>query len=235
LTAGLPRSPRAVLLDALGTLVELEPPAARLRRELKQRLGLRVDQVTAQRAIAAEIAYYRRHLDEGRDAASLAALRQRCAAVVCEALTQSGTRGVPGPAQMTETLLASLRFRRFPDAVPALTELRRRRIKTLVVSNWDISLHAVLERLGVARLVGGVLTSAEAGARKPSPEIFARALATLGVSAGAALHVGDNLDEDIAGARAAGIEPVLISRRGRVGREDVPQVVSLTELVERLP
>lgn len=226
---------RAVLLDALGTLVELEPPAPRLRRELERRLGLAVDEATAQRAIAAEIAYYRQHLDEGRDADSLSALRRRCAGAVSDVLARSGGPPPPDLSQVTEALLASLQFRRFPDVLPALTELRRRGIRTLVLSNWDISLRSVLERLGVAQLVGGVLTSAEVGARKPAREIFAAALAALGVSPEQVLHVGDSLEEDVAGARAAGIEAMLISRAGQVPAAGVPQVASLTELVGRLP
>jgi len=201
-----------VLLDALGTLVELEPPAPALRRELRRRCGVVVEETVARQAIAAEIAYYRRHLDEGRDADSLAALRRSCAAVVRQALAEAGADPLPDPKATTEALLAALRFHRFADVLPALTELRRRGIRTAVVSNWDVSLHSVLERLGVRQLVQAVLTSAELGVRKPSPEIFTRALAALDVSPQQTWHVGDSLEEDVAGARAAGIAPVLIRR-----------------------
>ncbi len=67
----------AVLLDALGTLLELEPPAPLLREELSERFGVVISETDAQRAIAAEIAYYRRYFDEGRDPRSLAQLRLR--------------------------------------------------------------------------------------------------------------------------------------------------------------
>ena len=63
---------RAVLLDALGTLVHFDPPAPLLRAELRDRLGLEVSEETAAAAMKAEIAYYRAHLHEGRDPASLA-------------------------------------------------------------------------------------------------------------------------------------------------------------------
>ena len=43
--------PAAVLLDALGTLVALEPPAPRLRAELAARFGLEVSEDEAARAI----------------------------------------------------------------------------------------------------------------------------------------------------------------------------------------
>jgi putative hydrolase of the HAD superfamily len=99
-----------------------------------------------------------------------------------------------------------------------------------VVSNWDVSLHDVLERAGLGELFDGVLTSAEAGARKPSPRIFEQALRLADADAGAAIHIGDSLEEDVAGALAAGIEPVLINRTGAVVREGVRTVESLVEL-----
>ena len=207
-------SPRAVLLDALGTLVSLDPPAPRLRAELAARFGVELAESDCERAIAAEIGFYRAHLDEGRDASALAALRRRCAAALRDALPPSARDATADLDELTAALLASLRFRPFDDVRPALTDWRARGLRVVVVSNWDVSLHDVLERVGLAGLLGGVVTSAEAGARKPDPAIFERALALAGVRAAEAVHVGDSVEEDVAGARAAGIEPVLLRREG---------------------
>src|SRR5438034_2731051 len=54
--------PRAVLLDALGTLLTFDPPAGHLRDELRARLGVDVGAAAAEAAVRAEIAYYRAHL-----------------------------------------------------------------------------------------------------------------------------------------------------------------------------
>ena len=145
-------------------MLALEPPAPRLRSELAGRFGVDVSIDEASSAIAAEIAYYRAHLDQGRDRASLAALRRRCAEVVRDALP--ALADVDGDA-LTEALLASLRFRVFDDVVPALRSLRARSITLVVVSNWDVSLHDLLARLELRPLLDGILTSAEAGVRKP--------------------------------------------------------------------
>ncbi len=59
--------PRAFLLDALGTLLELEPPAEPLRRELWERFGVELDAIEASAAVAAEIAFYRANHDVARD------------------------------------------------------------------------------------------------------------------------------------------------------------------------
>ena len=70
---------KAVLLDVLGTLVELESPAPALREELQQRTGIDVGEERAAAAFAAEIGYYLAHHIEGRDMDAVDDLRDRCA------------------------------------------------------------------------------------------------------------------------------------------------------------
>ncbi len=173
-------APSAVLLDALGTLVALEPPAPRLRTELARRFGLEVSEREAARAIAAEIAYYRAHLDDGRDEPGLQALRRRCAGVLRDTLPPAGLE----LDLLLDALLASLRFTAFADARPALEAARSRGQRLVVASNWDVSLHGVLRALELEPLLDGILTSAEAGARKPAPAIFEQALALAGARPG---------------------------------------------------
>ncbi len=228
---GRPQPVEAVLLDAMGTLLELEPPAPLLRAELQNRFGVAVSETDAQRAVAGEIAYYRRHLDEGRDEQSLAGLRERCAGALHDALPAEVRGQLPGPPMLVGALLASLRFGLYPDVRAALSTCRALGLRLVVVSNWDVSLHAVLRSLGLAPALDGILTSAEAGARKPSPAIFARALRLAGVPAAAAIHVGDSLQEDVAGARSAGIEPVLLSRGGAPGPDGVRTIGSLDAIL----
>lgn len=214
---------RALLLDALGTLVELEPPAPHLQEALGG-----ISEAEAERAIAAEMSYYRAHLDEGRDAESLAALRRRCAEALRSALPAAAR-----PADVDEllaVLLDSLRFRAFPDAPEALETARSRGLRLVVVSNWDCSLPDVLARVGLASQLDGVVASASAGARKPEAAIFERALALAGVAPSEAIHVGDSIEDDIEGARAIGIRPVFLSRDGAAGPADVTTIASLAEL-----
>jgi putative hydrolase of the HAD superfamily len=218
----------AVFFDALGTLVALEPPAPLLCRGLAERMGIEITAADAERAIAAEISYYRAHLDEGRDAHSLARLRRRCAAVLREALP-SGVREADLDV-VEEVLLGALRFRAFDDARPALIAARRVPARVVVVSNWDVSLKEVLERVGLTPLLDGVITSAGVGARKPSPQIFLDALAFAGVPPERAVHVGDSVSEDVAGAFGAGIAPVLLRRDGRPGPPGILTIATLAEL-----
>jgi putative hydrolase of the HAD superfamily len=228
-------APQAILFDAMGTLVELLPPAPRLRRELAQRFGVQVTEEQAGSAITAEIAFYRSKLDSGRDEASVASLRTRCAEVVRSCLPGSCKLEAISTPQLTAALMASIQFEPYSDARPALEAARLRGARLAVVSNWDVSLHEVLARLGLAPLLDGVLSSAEVGARKPAPEIFTRALSLCGVAAERSVHVGDSLEEDVAGARAAGIEPILLRRAGGVGPRGVRTIRSLGELIAEGP
>jgi putative hydrolase of the HAD superfamily len=199
----------AVLLDALGTLVELQAPASRLRRLLRES-GFELSEEQASAGFAAEIAYYLDHHLEGSDRERLDRLRDRCAEELRKALA------VPGLDHVTvrRAMLGSLEFAAYPDVLPALRELRDRGLTLVVASNWDCSLPEWLARAGILELVEGVVTSAEVGAAKPSPRVFERALAVAGVGAEEALHVGDKVDNDVEGAAAAGVRGVLLQREG---------------------
>ncbi len=202
---------RAVTLDALGTLLALEDPVPRLVAALGAR-GATVSADAARRALQAEIVHYRAHHDEAVDAAALDALRDRCTEVLRDALPAEA-RGVD---DLRGALLASLRFRPYPEVAEVLADLRAAGKRLVVVSNWDVSLHDVLRETGLDALVDGAVTSAEVGAAKPDGAIFAAALQLAGEAAPAeALHVGDSLEADLEGARRAGLSAVLVVRDGR--------------------
>jgi putative hydrolase of the HAD superfamily len=206
---------KAIFLDALGTLVELEPPWVGLRKAL----GDAIPDDRLVEAVRAEMAYYKAHSQEGRDAESLADLRRRSAEVLSREL---GTEVGVG------TLVDSIRFAPYPDAVPALEQLRELGLKLVCVSNWDCSLGAVLERCGLAAHLDAAVSSAEARAQKPEPAIFEAALRFAGLGAPEVVHVGDTREEDIAGAEAAGIRALLLDREGG------GDIASLEEVAERL-
>jgi putative hydrolase of the HAD superfamily len=214
---------RAVLLDALGTLVELQPPAPRLRRLLRES-GFEVTEEQAAAGFMAEISYYLDHHLDGSDRERLERLRDRCADEMLRALD------VPGLDHATarRAMLGALEFTAYPDVLPALGELRERGVRLVIASNWDCSLPDWLRPTGILELVDGVVTSAEVGAGKPSPRVFERALGVAGVEASEALHVGDKVDNDVEGAAAAGVRGVLLQREG----DPPPGVESIRRLSE---
>jgi len=107
----------------------------------------------------------------------------------------------------------------FPDVVPVLQELREAGARLGIVSNWDSSLPALLDELGLAKWFDTIVVSHLEGMEKPRPELFLRAVARLAGTPAEALHVGDVPELDGAGAAAAGIDNVIVDRRSRLAAE----------------
>jgi putative hydrolase of the HAD superfamily len=217
---------RAISLDALGTLVTFEPPVERLVALVAARHGIAVTRDDARRALRAEMAHYRGNCIRAADDASLAELRLECAALLAAEL--GGESAALEPAEILPTLLDSLRFVAYPEVAAALGRWREAGWRLVVASNWDVSLHDVLDRTGLRPLLDGVVTSAEVGASKPAPQLFAAALALAGAEPAATIHVGDSLAEDVDGARAAGLEAVWLDRKAT--GEPPPGVRSIASL-----
>jgi putative hydrolase of the HAD superfamily len=188
----------AVTIDAFGTLVELENPVCRLRSALAER-GVERGEEAVAAALAAEVEYYIVHKSEGRDTASLADLRMRCAGVFLAGLAPQ-----LDAAEFAPAFVGALVFRPLDGAVGALGRLRRAGLELACVTNWDAGVGEQLERAGLGPFLSVVVSSAETGAEKPDPRIFAEALGRLGVFPARALHVGDD-EVDRAGAAAAGL------------------------------
>ncbi len=212
----------AVLLDAFGTLIDVDDPHRRLRDAVAGRLGVVVEIEAAQCAFAAEVAFYAAHCHEGRDTSSLADLRAACARVVLDEL-----RIDDDPGSAAALLMDSLVFRAYPDVEPTLGGLADAGVEVAVVSNADCSLPLMLADAGL--VLEHVFSSAGVGASKPDPAIFRHALDALGVAPGRALHVGDTPAADGVGARAAGIDVLIVDR---AGRGDPGTISSLTEILE---
>jgi putative hydrolase of the HAD superfamily len=126
-------------------------------------------------------------------------------------------------------------WRLYPDAVPVLEELRARGYRLGVVSNWEEWLEELLLALEIHELFDVIVASGPFGRAKPHPSIFRQALELASIQPEEAVHVGDSPRDDVEGARAVGIRPILIDRRGRHPTLDVERITSLAELPPLLP
>ena len=176
----------AVTLDAYGTLIQLRDPVTRIHALLPEH-----PREAVERAFRLEGEYYVAHSHEGRDEATLADLRARCIAVF---------NGELGSALSPEDYVGSFEYEFLPGVREAVERLRSYGLALAVVANFDVGLHEQLASLALP-----VVTSAEAGAAKPDPRIFERALELLRVRRERVLHVGDTPATDAAGAAAAGL------------------------------
>ncbi|MBI2918278.1 MAG: HAD-IA family hydrolase [Chloroflexi bacterium] len=123
----------------------------------------------------------------------------------------------------------------FPDAQPALRELKGRGLTVGLISNIRRDLEGLFQELGLAPYLDFMVTSQEAGVEKPHPAIFQAALARAGVAPAQAIHVGDQYQSDVVGARAAGMQPLLLDRDGLWPEvKDCPVIHSLTEVAAYL-
>jgi HAD superfamily hydrolase (TIGR01662 family) len=84
-----------------------------------------------------------------------------------------------------------------------------------IVSNFAIPecVFKLLEKHGLDVFFDAVIVSGAVNKRKPSPEIFQKAVETLGVAAEEAVFVGDTIDADVQGAKAAGMKTIYVERR----------------------
>lgn len=220
------RRASAILLDAYGTLIELDDPVGRLQSALAD-AGFTADREAVAAAFAAEVRFYRANHDRGRDTASLRLLRRACAAVFAAALP------VPPPARVAEAVLAAgLRYRSFDDVAPTLDALSAAGFLLAVVSNWDASLPDVLDELGLLGRFAVVSVSAVVGARKPDSAVFRHALDLIGTAEDDAVHVGDDPARDCVGAANAGLRVVLLDRRGLAPPVPCPRIETLIELLD---
>jgi putative hydrolase of the HAD superfamily len=211
---------RAVLFDVDFTIAR---PGPELGPEGYQRLGARfglyLDPSRYRQAREKAVEGIRRHPELEHDEE------------IWVAFTERIIRGMGGDAdsayacavEMTRAWEHAEHFELFEDALPVLSELRAQGLKLGLVSNTGRSLEEFVahHRLDVDAAIG----SGAFGRTKPHPTIFQAVLELLAVEPAAAAMVGDSLEDDIEGARAAGIHRAFL-----LDRED-----RYPELENRLP
>ena len=102
----------------------------------------------------------------------------------------------------------------FDDVALTLETLRSRGLTLGVVTNMNRGSREILAEFGLEGRVDFAVTSIEARSEKPHPPIFREALRRANSEPGETVHVGDQLESDVEGARRVGITPVLLDRDG---------------------
>ena len=110
-------------------------------------------------------------------------------------------------------------WRLFPECLEVLHALRHQGYIVGVISNWDIRLLNILQGLDLMQYFQHVSISAVVGWEKPHAEIFRHATTAVAVVPERALHIGDNLQADVQGARQAGLQPLWLQREGTTTAE----------------
>ena len=223
----MPASLKAVLFDAGNTLLFLDHD--RMAAAVGAALGVPLDpaRLGGAAAAAARAAERARGVDRDR------------ARVYLEALFTGA--GVPA-ARMAEVRSCLERLhgenhlwcRLATGTREALNRLRSAGLLLGVISNSDGRVEEALIAAGLRDCFDVVLDSALVGVEKPDPAIFRAALGALGIAPAEALYVGDLYEVDVVGARAVGMEAVLLAPDATGPGPDCRRISSLTALADDL-
>jgi putative hydrolase of the HAD superfamily len=165
--------------------------------------------------------------------------------MVQQALTNAG--GDASHTCLVNELTGLLLVRMIPivyeDAVEGLIELRKRDYRLGLVSNIFAHQTHWIEEFDLSRYFDNLILSCDVGLSKPDPEIYRLAAGRLSVDPKECVFVGDGMDHELSGAKAAGMNAVRIERdlRDKADRTDLLdpnfdyRVCNLAELLAWLP
>jgi putative hydrolase of the HAD superfamily len=201
------REVQAIIFDLDDTLWEVGPVIVRAEHAMRAFLAERYPRVLEQHS-----------LDSMRDLRARIALEQPAMRHDFTWLRRESLRRHAAeagyPEQMAEEAFevffrARNQVELYDDVLPALERLQGR-FRLFAASNGNADLAAI----GLARFFEHALAARDAGQLKPHPRIFELLLERAGLGPAQVLHVGDDAEADVEGARRAGLTPVWVNRRG---------------------
>jgi HAD superfamily hydrolase (TIGR01549 family) len=177
-------------------------------RRLGERFGLELDPSRYEDARRDAIATLKRHPELDHDEEVWVLFTER----IIQGMGGAGdTHGCA--VAMTRAWERAEHFELFDDVLPVIDALRALGMKLALLSNTgrDLDVFVAHHRIKV----DAILTSRVHGKTKPHETIFRALLERLQVEPAAAAMVGDDPEDDIAGARAVGMCAWLVDRAGR--------------------
>jgi putative hydrolase of the HAD superfamily len=222
---------KAVFFDFGDTLVTLSPPKDARFMSAARSIGLELEIESVRRAYQIIDFHNKYSSVNTRDREEF---YRGYNEKLCEVLGISSYLATLLPAVAVQ--FADTRWELIGEAKEVVRRLHQRGLRLALVANWDASLAALAESLGVGQFFATVISSQEAGVEKPDPAIFRLAVERLGLSGSSdgILYVGNEYRADVLGARAAGLTPVLIDRNGSYPGSDCLRFTSLEEWLESI-
>ncbi len=236
-SAALPRPPELVFFDVGDTIIRIHPSWTAVYLEVCRSWEVPIEEPTLAKAFAQALSEGMWDTD-GPFEATEEGSYQRIKRFDERALELAGVRDLPDEfyRALGRHFQRSAAWHVFADVHPVLESLGRAGIRRAVISNWVWALPELLHDMHLAHHFEVIVGSARVGYQKPQREIFEHALRVTGVAPSRAVHVGDNPQADVAGARSAGLHAVLVDRAGRYeagvpGFPDVPVIGDLAALL----
>lgn len=228
---------RAVLLDAVGTLIYAQPPVAAAYADAARACDVPISLESIHSRFADAFAQ-QEQLDRRLDQATSQQREHERWRQIVDYVFQDATPD----SQVRERTFARLwehfarpdHWRVYDDATKCIDHLLRRGLTVGIASNFDDRLAAIARQLEPLDQVERLFVSAQVGRRKPGLEFFRFIERELNLSPNQLLSVGDHFENDIAGARAAGWQAIWLDRSASAGQGDSDVISSLRELESRL-
>lgn len=218
-----------IILDAVGTIIDPDPSVAEVYAAAARRQGLVVDV----REIKARFHRYFRD-DEVDDQLGPMATDEGIESRRWRRIVGNVLPGLPDPDRAFDELWDHFgrpsAWRCFADVAPGLRALRVAGYPVRIASNFDGRLRRVVHGLpDLACFADILIISSEVGYRKPHPNFYRAACASLGLPPARVLCVGDDPENDVLGPERAGLRGALLDRDGRapVGLASFPDLPSL--------
>ncbi|MDE2768603.1 MAG: HAD-IA family hydrolase [Chloroflexota bacterium] len=207
--------PAAVFFDAYGTLIHFpaDPSPFDYMADAVRRAGVDAPRARLDAALHAEMRYFKAHFSSVRTAEDFRRLKLDDARVYVDELGDTGSVRLD-VAQMADELHEAFATRVLPDALPAIDLVLGAGARAGVLSNYSYLLPLVLDGLELADRLDPIVFSAAVGAEKPDRRIFETAAAAVDAELEDCVLIGDDLENDVAGARNCGMPVVWIARDG---------------------
>lgn len=121
----------------------------------------------------------------------------------------------------------------FDEVLPTLEQLRQRYVLG-IISNGN----SYPRKLGLEKYFRFIILSQEVGVEKPDPGIFILAIQEAKCTPDEFLYVGDSQEDDIVGAKRAGVNVAWVNRRNDVRGPNIPipdyEITTLSDLLKIL-
>ena len=226
-----PQAIRTIFFDAGFTLLRTSPSLVEVCQDVCRREGVHLDLESISQRLPEAEAYFIEAIKANRRtwaseeaivhfwSGYYKALLRPCIAEDNEALLELCVQ------EIIKDFDQHTRWELYPDVLPTLEGLQGKNFTLGIISDWGVSLASIISGLDLPRYFDCLIISAVTRHAKPDPGLYELALQRAEAIPDYAIHIGDSYIQDVLGARAVGITPILIDRPGKLRPKDIDCLV----------